>query len=305
MRVLITTSTFLADGFPAEWEIIKNPYGRKLTELEEIELYKRYQPDGVIAGVEPLTESVLKVAKQNGLKVISRCGVGTDAVDLEAAKELGIPVTITPDAPVQSVAELTIALLFAACRNIVNQHNAIKNGGWKGDSGVLVGGKTVGIIGCGKIGTAVSTILNTIGCRLLGYDPGLTEHPYCEMVSLEELVEQADIVTLHLPYLPETHHIIDQKILAKMKQQSILINCARGGLVDEQALFQMLEEGKFLAVALDCFENEPYRGCLTKFDRVIFSPHAASSAKEGRVRMEEEARDHLIQELERRGVCGV
>lgn len=300
MRVLITTSSFSAEGFPKGWELVKNPYRRKLTEQEQIELYKRWKPIGVIAGVEPLTEKVIETAKKNGLKVISRCGVGTDTVDLNAAKRLKIPVLTTPDAPVQSVAELTVALLFAACRNIVSQNNGIKSGNWKGSSGVLIGGKTVGIVGCGRIGTAVASILQAAGCQLLGYDPVLKEHRYCNLVSMKELAEKSDVVTLHLPYMPQTHHIINREFLQNMKQESIIINCARGGLLDEEALCQMLSEGKFRAVALDCFEKEPYDGKLKEFDRVILSPHAGSSAKEGRKRMEEEARDNLIQELERR-----
>src|SRR6056297_2069170 len=150
-NIITTTSSFGIMDFPKEFNVINNPYKRRLTQDEAIELIEKYQPVGIIAGVEPLTRKVLEKAKN--LRVISRCGVGLDSVDLKAAKDFDIKVTITPDAPVVSVAEITLGLILALLRRINVLDSNIRNGGWKGPKGNLLSGKTVGIIGCGRIGS--------------------------------------------------------------------------------------------------------------------------------------------------------
>jgi len=297
MNILTTTSNFDTGGFPEEFKVIKNPYKRKLTEDESIQLYQEYKPVGIIAGVEPITRRVLEAGKQNGLRVISRCGVGVDSIDLMAAKELGIIVRITPNAPVVSVAELTLSLILAVSRNLINLDKLVRDGGWKGNTGFLVSGKTVGIIGCGRIGSYVAKLLKAMGCNILGYDPYINSHDICKMSSFETLMTESDIITLHIPYTKENHHIINKNVIDRMKPGAIIINCARGGLIDEEALYNALKEGKLAGAGLDCFENEPYRGKLCELDNVIMTPHAGSSAKEGRALMEAEARDNLIEEL--------
>ncbi len=298
MTVLITTSNFsekLPDGVTA----VLNPYKRKLTAEESQALYRQYRPDGLIAGIEPIGADTLAVAHESGVRAISRCGVGMDNVDLPAARALGIAVCNTPNAPVQSVAELTLAFCFALQRNLLPLHQGVCAGGWKGDAGGLLGGKTVGVIGCGRIGTAVARMALALGCRVVGCDPCPRADAPFAYVALEELLACADIVTLHVAYAPQLHHMIDGRTLSLMKQSAAIVNTARGGLIDENALYAALKEGRIRAAALDCFETEPYAGPLTALPSVILTPHVASSAKEGRAQMEREAADNLMALLQK------
>jgi D-3-phosphoglycerate dehydrogenase len=295
--ILTTTSSFSLSNFPSDYEVVHNPYRRRLTESEIAELIEQYQPVGMIAGVEPLTRAVLEKAKR--LKVISRCGIGTDSVDLEAVKDLGIVLTITPNAPTASVAELTVGLILDLSRRISQLDAGIRAGRWKGPAGTLVRGKTVGIVGCGRIGTYVARLLQGFECSLLGFDPFAKNHRLCTMVELDELLRKSDIVTLHLPYGPQTHHIIGTSEFSIMQSHAFLVNAARGGLIDETALATALAEEKLGGAALDCFSEEPYRGELTRFENVVLTPHVGSSAREARREMEEEALKNLIAQLEK------
>jgi D-3-phosphoglycerate dehydrogenase len=235
--------------------------------------------------------------KAKNLKVISRCGIGTDAVDLEAAKDLGIKVTITPQAPMVSVAELTLGLMLSLLRRINTNDSLIRSGKWKGPSGNLLSGKTVGIIGCGRIGSYVARLVTAFGCKTIGYDPFIKMHDVCEMMTLDELIQKADIITLHVPYSKENHYMINEERLKSMKKSALLVNVARGGLIDEEALYNALKNGEIAGAALDCFEVEPYIGKLAELDNTVFTPHMGSSASEGRLLMEKEAVDNLINEL--------
>lgn len=292
MNVLVTTSGFQYPLTSDTFEFIQNPYKRRLTEKELLELVEAHQPVGIIAGVEPITRTVLEKAKN--LRVISRCGVGMDAIDLPAAEELGIQVLITPNAPIASVAELSIALMLSLLRKIPQCDKTVKNGGWKGAGGNLLKGKTVGIIGCGRIGTYVAQILKCFGCSLIGYDIEKKEHEAIQMVGFETLLTQSDIISLHLPYSKANHHMIGPKELAMMKQSALLLNTARGGLVDEDALYTALDSGGIAGAALDCYEEEPYSGKLCTLENILLTPHIGSSAAEGRLRMEQEALENLL-----------
>lgn len=292
MNILITTATFSIDVFPSGLRAVYNPFERKLTEEEITALMEQYQPVGMVAGVEPLTRRVLERAKN--LKIISRCGVGLDSVDLEAAAELGIRVLNTPGAPTASVAELTVGLILCLARRINTNDANMRNGLFSGPTGCMVKDKTVGIIGCGRIGTRVAKLLEAFECRLVGYDPQIAEHDLCRMVSLEELIGISDIISLHNPYSKANHHMIGEREFDRMKKTALLVNVSRGGLVDEAALYQALAEGKIAGAALDCFENEPYDGPLTKLENTVFSPHVGSAALEGRLLMEKQALDNLL-----------
>ncbi|MDP4109593.1 MAG: phosphoglycerate dehydrogenase [Bacillota bacterium] len=301
MNILITTSSFSTDSFPEYFSIIKNPYGRKLTESEVLELILKYKPAGMIAGVEPLTRNVLSRAKE--LKVISRCGTGLDSVDLDAAKELGISVLNTPDAPTEAVAELTTGAVLSLLRKISTADALVKSGNWKQLKGNLLSEKTVGIIGVGRIGTRVAEIMNLFECRLLGYDPFIKEHRLCEMKPLDELLRESDIVTLHVPYTESNHHIIAKRELSLMKKTAQLVNIARGGLVDEEALCEALKTGTIAGAAIDCFEQEPYKGELISMgEKVVLTAHMGSAAAETRKKMELEAVKNLLQKLKELGL---
>lgn len=297
MNILTTTSSFSVNTFPIELNVIHNPYKRRLTEEEIKDLIIKYQPVGIIAGVEPLTRDVMMAAEK--LRIISRCGIGVDSVDMKAAEELGISVTITPEAPMISVAELTLGLILSLIRKITILDAGIRKGGWKGKAGNLLSGKTAGIIGCGRIGTYVSKLLKVFGCEILGYDPYIKEHEICRMVSFEKLIKESDIITLHIPYTDENKNLIGTEQLKQMKSDSLLINAARGGLVDEDALYEALINGNLAGAALDCFRDEPYKGPLTELDNTVLTPHIGSSASEARLMMEKQAVDNLIGELRR------
>lgn len=295
MNILITTSSFNVNSFPKELNIIHNPYKRRLTEEEVKQLIIKYQPVGIIAGLEPLTRDVLLTAKN--LKIISRCGIGVDNVDLNAAREMNIKVTNTPDAPTVSVAELTLGLILTLARHINLHDTTIRGGGWKGPKGILLKDKTVGIIGCGRIGTYVAKLLSAFGCKILGHDPYIQKHNICNMVSFETIIKEADIITLHVPFSKETRQMISSRELKQMKKTALLINAARGGIVDEEALYNALKSGEISGAALDCFEEEPYNGPLKELDNTVLTAHMGSSAKEARVLMEKHAVDNLVKEL--------
>ena len=188
---------------------------RKLTEDEVSKLIIDHHPIGMIAGVEPLTRIVLD--KANGLNVISRCGIGLDSVDLDAAKELNILVTNTPDAPTIAVAELTLGMTLSLLRKIHLSDGGIRQGEWTRPYGRLLHGKTVGIIGCGRIGTYLAKLLQPFGCKILGCDPACPIEENFILVDAENILKQSDIISLHIPYSATTHHFINKKRIEMMK----------------------------------------------------------------------------------------
>ena len=301
-NILITTSTFdrYATGLlplleQRGYAPQLNPLGRKLTVAEVDELLSRYRPVGMIAGVEPLTREVLQ--KASGLKVVSRCGIGLDSVDLEAAAELGITVTSTPDAPTVPVAELTLGMILSLLRCIHLSDAAIRRGEWLRPYGCLLHGKTVGIIGCGRIGSCLARLLRPFDCEVLGCDPLCAGGDCFTLTGVEEMLPKADIVSLHIPYNESNHHFINAERLNQMKTGAYLVNTARGGLVDEGALYEVLVAGKLAGAALDGFEIEPYCGPLKGLNNVLMTGHIGSYAREARVLMEREAVDNLLAAL--------
>ncbi len=302
-KILITTSSFgkadstVLDLFAANHlEPVLNPHGRKLTEDEVAGLLRESNPIGMVAGVEPLTAQALGASDR--LRVISRCGIGLDNVDLTAARELGIRVFNTPEAPTAAVAELTIGLMLSVLRGIPAADAAIRAGEWVRPSGRLLSALTVGIIGCGRIGSAVATILEGFGSRVIGCDLQITDHDRIDTVDLKDVLSEADVITLHLPYGPGTHHLIGQDEIGRMKPEAILINASRGGLVDETALEAALGRRLLAGAGIDCFESEPYEGPLTKRRNVVLTSHIGSYAREARARMESEAVENLLTGLQ-------
>lgn len=297
--VAITTSSFNEANLPDQLrrcaQVLRNTTGRRMTE-DEVEALLSQGVVGIIAGVEPLTARVLRRAKQ--LKVVSRVGTGVDNIDLAVAGELGITIRRTPDAPTEAVAELTIGLMLAVLRNVVTHDRAVRSGNWQVTSGHLLRGRRVGLVGAGRIGQEVARLLDAFGASVAFHDPfvpslggGLRSR------SLEDLLSESEIVSLHLPLSEATHHFIGSAELSQMPQKSILINVARGGLVDERALLKALNDGDLAGAALDCFEEEPYVGPLRALEQVVLSPHAGSAARETRDRMEAEAAQTLLAEL--------
>jgi D-3-phosphoglycerate dehydrogenase len=294
-KILCTTSTFGVKNFPSDYEIIMNPFKRKLSEEEVLKLIRDHNPEGIIAGVEPLTRKVLESA--TNLKVISRCGVGLDSVDLEAATERKIKVFNTPDAPVKPVAELTVGMIYNLIRGIDKLNRNTKEGKWIVHTGGLVGEKMIGIIGCGRIGTRVAELLSPTGAEILGYDPAVMEHPVCRMVPFDYLIANADIITLHIPLTKENINLLSGEVLEKTKPGTIIINNSRGDLLDEQTLNELLQSGHLAGAGLDVFRTEPYTGPLCNQENVILTPHIGSSAGNARMEMENAAVRNLISGL--------
>jgi len=302
--ILITTSTFAVEGEEslrllekAGYHAVQNPHKRTLTESEVEALIARCQPVALIAGLEPLTERVMKV--HAGLKVISRCGVGLDNVDLSASQRLGIRVFTTPNAPTQPVAELTLGFMFGLIRHIPFSDHKIRDGEWKKTMGYLFEELVVGIIGVGRIGKKVAAMCRALGAKVIASDVkpdrDWASQQSVELLDRDDLIRQADILSLHLPYATDDlYHLIGPRQLSMMKRGSYLINTSRGGLVDEQALCESIQNGHLAGAAIDTFEKEPYDGPLRRLDRVILSPHAGSYARAARMRMEREATENAI-----------
>lgn len=304
---VISTSSFDTGNNPAiqrllqqGFQVITNPHKRKLTEDEIIALLSG-GATGLIAGIEPLTERVFQAAPH--LKVISRCGAGMDSVDLAAAKHRGIQVLNTPEAPAQAVAELTLGYILSLLRQINPIDRAVRNGEWPRTQGRLFAAQTIGVIGLGHIGRRVARLCQAFEATVVAHDPYASQIPDgVSMLPLEQLLASADIITLHTPYSADMHHLLDAKAFAAMKPEAIVINAARGGLVDENALLAALQSGKISAAALDVFEQEPYHGPLLECGNVILTSHVGSLARESRQRMEIEAAENLLQGLIKSGL---
>lgn len=280
--------------------VIFNPHNRTLNEQEVREFLAKFRPVGMIVGREYLGRSVLE--KADGLRVISRSGVDLDNVDEDATAEMGIRLYSTPEAPVVSVAELTISLILALLRRVTAADTGIRSGRWQTPEGGLLSGRTVGIVGCGRIGTQVASRLKAFGCPIIGSDPVVSRHPEIEIVGFNALLKQADIITMHISYSAESHHLFGKRQFKKMKRGALLINTARGGLIDEHALAEALATGDVGGAAIDCFEQEPYLGPLTEMpDRTVLTPHMGAAATESRIKMEEEAARNLLRGLKETG----
>lgn len=278
----------------AGFEYRLNPHGRKLTPAESAGLMRDI--DGLIAGTEKMDHELL--SSLPNLKVISRVGTGLDSIDLAAAEELGIKVYNTPDAHVEAVAELTLAGILDVFRQMSRAERDVRGGAWRKPMGRLLHGKTVGIIGLGRIGKALVKLLHPFDVMVLAFDPfqdaDFAAEYQVEYRAVEAILPEADVVSLHLPYSKENYHFFDGRLLSLMKHDAILVNCARGGLVDEDALLAHLQAGNLAGAYLDTFEKEPYTGPLTTIDNVLLTPHIGSYAAECRLRMEIEAVENLL-----------
>lgn len=279
------------------YEVVKNPFGRKLTEDETITLGKDCV--GIVAGVETLDSIVIDSLPN--LKCISRVGVGMDSVDISYAENKGIKVLNTPNGPTRAVAELALGLTLSLLRKIPNAHYDLKNRIWKKQTGNLLFEKKVGVLGLGRIGRMVAEMFRSLGNPVVGYDlyPDMdwAEKNNVEILSLEQLLNQCDIITIHIPGNSDGSTVLNQEELSYLKDGAFLVNVSRGGVINEDALYKMLTNGKLSAAALDVFSNEPYSGKFCDLDNVILTPHIGSYAKEGKLKMEIDAVMNLINAL--------
>lgn len=302
LTVLLSVSSFgEADERPVRLleatgaTVVPNPFGRRLKEEEISELIA--DADAVIAGTEPLNAAVLERAPR--LRVISRVGVGLENVDLNAALSLGIVVRNTPDALTDSVAELTLGGILNVLRHVGEMDRAMRAGQWERKMGSQLHGRTVGIVGLGRIGRRLAELLAPFEVEVIASDRapdvGAAARLGVRYVEFDELLAAADVVTLHLPGLG--HSLVGERELGLMKPDAVLVNASRGGLVDEAALLAALDAGRLGGAYLDTFEEEPYDGPLRKQPRVLLTPHAGSYSREARARMEFEAVQNLIDAL--------
>ena len=304
-KVLVAPSSFASvDRTPLEQlhqsgvEVIMNPFGRKLTKEELFELLPGVS--GIIAGLEPLNREVLEKSQ---LKVISRVGVGLSNVDLEAARQLGIKVYFTPDGPTRAVAELTVGIMLILIRRVPEMDRALHGGEWLKLTGAQLHGKTVVIIGAGRIGGAVIGMLRAFGPKIIVVDPHFkTPSEGLEILELADALPQADIISLHASGEQE---ILGEKEFQAMQPGVFLLNSGRGGLINEPALVQGLESGKVAGAWIDTFAVEPYKGPLSRFHQVILTPHIGTYSAQCRKSMETEAVESLLAGLAGRsgGTC--
>ena len=272
---ILQAAGFEVDTVPTDVDLRKEPH----RVVEQVQGY-----DAILAGAEVYSREVLEQLPD--LKVISRYGVGFDAVDLAAADAQNIVVTITPGVNHHSVAEQAFALLMGIARMTRTQDLAVRSGEWERALTPRVWGSTIGIVGLGRIGQAVATRAIGMGMHVLAYDPFPNEEfakaHQIKMLGLEELLKQSDYVTLHLPVTPDTVDLINRDTLAIMKPGSVLINTARGGLVDEDALVEALESGHLRAAGLDVFKKEPLpvESPLIKLENVLLSCHTGGLDQE-------------------------
>jgi phosphoglycerate dehydrogenase-like enzyme len=260
----------------ADFELVYPQREAQLTEEELLHYLK-----GVVAslaGSEPYTRRVL--AAHPDLRVIARAGVGYDAVDVAAASEQGVPVTITPGANQDSVAEHTFTLILALAKHLIAQHHGTRTGKWPRQANLPLRGRTLGVAGLGRIGKAVAIRGLGFGMRVIAFEP-LPDQAFVgqhgiALVPLERLLAESDYLTLHIPLTPESRYLINRRTLALMKPTAFLINTARGGLVCEADLLEALQARRIAGAGIDVFEQEPPEpGPLLEMDNVVLTPHAA------------------------------
>ncbi len=304
MKVLISPSSFgeisnnpLLLLQQNGYSIVQNPYSRKLTEAEVVELGKDCV--GIIAGLEPLNSRVID--RLPNLKCISRVGVGMENVDIEYANIKGIKVVNTPEGPTRAVAELTVGMIFSLLRRIPQADANMKKMIWKKETGNLLFGKKIGIVGLGRIGKLVAEMFRSLGNTVIGCDlypdNKWAEKNQVQLLDFKQVMQEADILTLHVPGSSDKKPIITKTELEYCKKSSIIINITRGGVIDELALYDSLTKGKIKAAAIDVFEDEPYKGPLTQLDNVLLTPHIGSYASEGKLQMEIDSVKNLIKAL--------
>jgi len=312
MKILVTPKSFKNykdKAYPllqaAGCDVIENTSGKTFTE-DEIIAVAHAGVCGIIVGIDPLSERVLRNLKD--LKAISKYGVGLDNIALDVAKELSITVMTAAGSNDVSVAEMTIALMFEAARHVSVLSASVKSGRWERALGIELTGKTLGLVGCGKIGKEVAKRARGLGMQVSFFDPrfsdlafqvssGLTRAP-----SLDILLAVSDIISLHVPLTADSKHLLNRRSLALMKPSAVLLNTSRGELVDEEALYEALASKQIAFAAADVFSAEPPPPGtrLLDLDNFVLTPHAAAYTAEANERMAMYSTKNLITMLQTR-----
>jgi D-3-phosphoglycerate dehydrogenase len=299
-RIGISTSSFgNPDRSPIAFleqhdvEVVNNPFGRRLTRPEALEFI--HDLDGLIAGLEPLDREVLQSTRR--LRAIARVGIGMDNVDEEYAAERGIAVSNTPEPPTFAVAEMTVTAMLSLVREVCTFNRAMHDGKWEKQVTSSLMGLTVHLIGLGRIGRKVARLLSPFEVDLLVTDPFLSETDLGDtgvLVPLDDGLQRADVISLHAS---GAETILGSRELSMVRQGVIILNSARGSLVDEKALLQALQSGVIGGVWFDTFQEEPYEGPLRDFPNVLLTPHISTYTVSCRRSMEMEAARNIIRDL--------
>lgn len=302
-RILVTPRSLTAPGLEsvpeltaltdAGYELVSGPAGRTPDERELAELLSGGVV-GYLAGVESIPASALRGAAD--LRVISRNGVGTDAIDLDAAAEAGVSVEVARAANAQGVAELAVLHMLAALRDFDASTAAVREGRWDRTRGGELDGRTVGIVGLGAIGRTVARIASAFGAEVLASDPFVEESPVARIVPSDELFATSDLVTLHSP--PGDRPLVDTRVLSTMRDGAILVNTARSSLVDDDAVLAALQSGRLAAYAVDAFDTEPPElTALLRHPRCRPTPHLGGFTDESVHRATAYAVENLLKVL--------
>jgi D-3-phosphoglycerate dehydrogenase len=258
------------------------------TLLKEIPKYDAL----MVRGRTKVVTEVVNAGAKGNLKVIGRAGIGVDNVDIKTAAKHKIPVVNAPTGSTISVAELTIAHMLSLARHLSKADSTMKKGDWakKQLKGSELNGKILGLIGCGNIGRCTAELAQAFNMKIIGFDPFLgreilNKSKIEKFENLVDLMEKSDFISLHLPHTPETHHIVNNEMISNLKSTPFLINCSRGGTVDEHALYSALKDKKIAGAGIDVFESEPPKDSpLLKLDNVTLTPHLGANTNEGQIR---------------------
>lgn len=289
---------FAAEGF----NVTVPEFEQQMSEEALCEIIADF--DGVIAGDDPFSAKVLKIGKEGKLKALAKWGIGVDAIALDAARDLGIPTSNTPNVFGDEVADVALGYTILIARQLHKMDAAVRTGKWLKIQGTSLRGKTAGIIGVGSIGRAIARRIHAVGMNLLGYDIYPIKSEFCEEVGLKqvelaELFQQSDCILLACNLTPENHHLLNQDAFDQMKDGCWIVNVARGPLIEQAALVDALNSGKVGAAALDVFEAEPVTtdNPLVKFEQVICGSHNSSNTREAVLRVNQLAIDNLVRDL--------
>ncbi|HSW35419.1 MAG TPA: phosphoglycerate dehydrogenase [Candidatus Limnocylindrales bacterium] len=300
MKILVSDS-LSPEGLEVLQQNAEVDYKPEISAAELTEIIGSYDAL-IVRSRSKVTAEVITAGKN--LKVIGRAGVGVDNIDVEKATEKGIIVVNSPHGNTISAAEHAVALLTSLARNIAGANRSVKRGEWKRTeyTGVELNNKVLGLVGVGRIGSEVARRARAMGMKIIGYDPYVSSDQAdklkIEMVAFEELLKRSDFISLHLPLGSSTHHLIGAKEIAMLKPGVRIINCARGGLIDEDALYEALKGGRVAGAALDVFEQEPPVGCkLLELDNVIATPHLGALTQEAQVNVAMQVSEQVIKAL--------
>lgn len=276
------------------FDVQLNPLEHKMTSSQLAE--EIANAEVLIAGTEKITEEVFKNAPH--LKLISRVGIGLDGIDFDLCKKYGVRVAYTPDAPTMAVAELCVAMILDISRHVSITDKNIRQGIWKRHMGTLLNGKTVGIFGMGRIGKSLIHLLSSFNVKFLVHDiePDIAfgRLHQVKFGTKVDVLKYSDIVSINLPLKADTYDYITLKEIDLMQEHAVIVNTARGGIINENDLYEALKTNKIAAAAVDVFEEEPYKGDLIELDNCLLTCHMGASTIDSRTDMEVQAVEEAI-----------